>query len=286
MSRVFDKGRFAGGRIATRTTPVGDFDHGAQFVRLHAQPDDSAGLRLASASTLQAWDFHGRAVDAWIGVPQMRQLPATWANGLSIASSVTVTRLARRADGWWLTLHEPAGATSTAGPYDAVMLTVPVPQLTALLPAVAPPPPPVTYAPCLTLMAACLPGCPASIDLDGSADGPVAWLATEHDKPGRGGAARITVQAGPQWSEAHFEVPAEAVQEQMVRALAACGWPVEPVAYHRWRYARVVQAAPGPQWHGALGLGYAGDGFSGPRVGAAWHSGVVLAHRYLAWCRG
>jgi len=279
--QLFDKGRHPGGRISTRTTPIGTFDHGAQLLRDSEPAFASEMSALRQCGVLVPWVLPGVRSGTWTAVPAMRQLAATWAANLRVQCGTTVGSIRGCAGRWRLRARCVGAADIDVGPFDAVLLTLPVPQLVSVLPEAAPAPPNPHYAPCWTLMAGLATGRDAGVCPERAPDGPVAWVAAEHRKPGRGGVPRITVQAGPDWSAQHAEMPPAAVEALMVQGLAAEGMQVTHAVVHRWRYARVLKAASSPLWCERARLGYAGDGFAGPRIGAAWRSGVALAARYL-----
>jgi hypothetical protein len=93
-------------------------------------------------------------------------------------------------------------------------------------------------------------------------------------------------QAGPDWSRHHLELDREAASARLLDLMAetlGINLP-EPVyvSAHRWRYARVEHALGTPFLHEPeLGIGFAGDGFLGGRIEAAFNSGHSLAGRML-----
>ena len=70
---VFDKSSGAGGRMATRRSPFGGFDHGAQYftvrdprlaLALQTVPDSLTHCRPWSANAVRVLDPSGRLVEA------------------------------------------------------------------------------------------------------------------------------------------------------------------------------------------------------------------------------
>lgn len=118
-------------------------------------------------------------------------------------------------------------------------------------------------------------------------DGPIAALFREDTKPGRPGSpSRLTVHAAAEWSRAHLDASPEAVRTALLGALAdrfgVTASPDEARA-HRWRYAAVETTCEAPcLYDPGRRLGYAGDGCLGPRIEAAYDSGLALAERLLA----
>jgi predicted NAD/FAD-dependent oxidoreductase len=250
---LFDKARGPGGRMSVRRieTPSGEaaFDHGAQYFTVRGASFRDQVTGWAADGVAAPWPAAGP--EAWVGV-----------------------------------LH------TTEGPgdrFDAVVVAVPAEQAAVLLrdhdPALTAAAAESVSQPCWTVMAAfdrrldCLP------DVLRDA-GPLGWAARNGAKPGRGPVEAWVLQGSPDWSRDHLEDPAEAVSAALLAALAeAAGGPLPaPVAVsaHRWRYARSAPGAGAVLWSAATGLGCCGDWVNGPRVEAAWDSGVALAERMLA----
>ena len=297
--RLFDKGRGAGGRMATRRAEVDGhafaFDHGAQYLTARRKVF-AATLELAGA---KVWPRPGR----FVGSPRMSQLPRLLADGLDFVPGRHVLSVERRGDGWHL-LHAAAATVKpgrpapteglvTDGPFDAVILAVPSPQAAELLQAAAPHLAgrldKVVMAPCWTLMVALPerpPGLPDWLRPD---SGPIAWLARDSSKPGRQHADECwVVQASGAWSRTHLELPAAEVEALLIEALAKLAgvesWPAPRfIAAHRWRFALVEAPLGAPcLWDPAIGIGAAGDWCLGPRAEDAVESGVAVA---TAVCR-
>jgi len=309
---LFDKSRGVGGRMATRRaswtggdgrTQTVEFDHGAQTIAAR-QPRFQAQLTRAEAQgVVSRWqprvhaDWPAAAVrEVYVPLPGMPALARHLAQGVPQRLQQAVQRLHRSAEGWQLVL---AGG-DMAGPFDQVVLALPPAQAAVLLAGhhdhwadalVA-----VRMAPCWTLMA-------ATDDVDWPWDaaepgrGPLAWVARNDRKPGRGapmGTATWVAHATPAWSAAHLEAEPSDVALALQDALRALlptrragGQPLQwhHASVHRWRYAAPVAAAGGgPEcwWDAQAGLGVCGDFFSGGQVEAAWRSGDELADTIVA----
>lgn len=292
---VFDKGRAAGGRLATRRaeTEAGlrlGFDHGAQYLTAKG---DAFGTVLAAHAV--PWPAVTDRAGAFVGSPGMSALPRALAAGLSVSASRTVVSITRAGDGWTVHHHEgdlargpqPATPPDAAGPFDAVAVAVPHPQAVPLLPeALAARLAPVTVAPCWALLAAFAAplAAPDTLRPEGS---PLAWAARDSAKPGRTAAAECWVaHAGPAWTRAHLERKPDEVAPLLLDALAAATGTLPPVlhaAAHRWRYALVEAPLGAPCLvDQGLRIGAAGDWCLGPRAEHAWDSGTALARALLA----
>jgi renalase len=290
---LFDKGRAAGGRLATRRAEAEDgrrlgFDHGAQYLTARG-----AGFAAVLAVHATPWPAVADR-DAHVGTPGMSALPRALAAGLGVRASRSVVGLDRRGEGWILRHHAgdlargptPATPAEEAGPFDAVAVCVPHAQAAPLLPApLAAALAPVRIAPCWALLAA-LDGAVALPDAVRPASGPLVWAARDSAKPGRSAEAECWVaHAGPDWSRETLERPAEAVASALLAALAALAGPLPKtlhLAAHRWRYALVEQ----PLGLACLAdtaqrIGAAGDWCLGPRAEHAWDSGAALAAALL-----
>ena len=273
---VFEKSRGAGGRMSTKTTEFGSFDHGAQYftvrdARFEKALAISAQLvRRWSANTVRILDEAGRVVASslppkeahWVATPGMNALVRHWAKPL-IAKGLLhfetqVTRIQSDVlspKRWQLQTEGPATTAVHSG-FDVVVMAVPSPQAHALLlssqvakpfmNAIAK----VSVAPCWTLMLAFpqasqpnLPHLGPQWNAARSTHHRIAWLARESSKPERGGVERWTVQASPDWSTRHLEDNAERVKDKLLKAFTeVTGIRAEPpfAQVHRWRYAQTT----------------------------------------------
>ncbi|MBL6455105.1 NAD(P)-binding protein [Belnapia sp. T6] len=289
---LFDKGRAAGGRLATRRAEAGrrrlQWDHGAQY--LTARGADFAAL-LAECGAAP-WGEPGR----FVGVPGMSSLPRTLATGLDLRAGRHVVAL-EGGPGAWMLRHLdaalvrpgqplPAAEPHSDGPFDSVAITLPPAQAASLI---ARPAPglrqrleSVAIAPCWAVLAAFAerPDWPETLRPEA---GPIGWLARDSSKPGRDTAAECwVIQAGPDWSLAHLEDPAETIAPRLLAALPPAPPPLLLKA-HRWRYS-LVRAPLGEPclWLPAARIGLAGDWCLAGRAEAAFDSGRALAAALLA----
>lgn len=312
---VFEKSRGFGGRMATRNTVFGSFDHGAQYFTVRdarfaqALATVPQTVRPWSANAVRVLDAQGHMVEAalptrephHVASPGMNALVARWAEPLVAAGVVKLeTRvvkiepdaLKRRA--WQLRTTGPQDSQQVFGGFDTVLSAMPAPQLADLLrqsglaqgwqTQLAQ----VHTAPCWTLMLAF----PQAMQPSLSALGPqwnaarsthhrIAWLARESSKPGREPIERWTVQASPAWSQEHLDDTPERVVDKLCKAFAeVTGIRATPAhaQAHRWLYAQTT--APLGQshlWDAKTRLGACGDWCLGHRVENAFVSGLELA---------
>ena len=313
---LFEKSRGVGGRMATRESPFGSFDHGAQYFTVR-DPRLARALAVSpdickpwSANAVRLLDAQGRVAAAgqtareahWVPGPGMNALARSWAQPLREAGQIElqtrVQRLERDAlqpRRWQLQTQGADGSQRVFAGFDTVLLTLPAPQAAELLASADGMPESwlprirqVDMAPCWTLMLAF----PQAMQPGLNALGPqwnaarsthhrIAWLARESSKPGRGPVERWTVQASADWSREHLEDDPERVQGKLLRAFAeVTGIRAEPshLDTQRWRYARTLRPLGRSHlWSARSRLGVAGDWCLGHRVENAFVSGLELA---------
>ena len=312
---VFEKSRGAGGRMSTRSTAYGSFDHGTQYftardARFEKVLSTAATLvRPWSANTVRILDERGRVVTSslppkeahWVATPGMNALVRHWAEPLASAGQLhletTVVRIETdklEPKRWQLQTEGPGASTRVHSGFDAVLMAIPSVQASALLQSSQLGKPlltainKVSVAPCWTLMLAF----PQASQPDLPRFGPhwnaarsthhrIAWLTRESSKPGRGPTERWTVQASPDWSQRHLEDDAERVKTKLLKAFTeVTGIRAEPqhAEVHRWRYAQTITPlGKSHLWDAKSGLGACGDWCLGHRVEDGFLSGLELA---------
>ncbi|WP_291845444.1 FAD-dependent oxidoreductase [Maricaulis sp.] len=281
---VLDKGRGLGGRLATRRTEHGPFDHGAQYVTARDAGFAAWLDRAAMAGSAAPWAQLGVERTWWVGAPGMSKLVAPLADGLDVRRSCRVEQVRREGEGWAIACE--GGENLKA---DQLAVAIPAPQAKALLSGVTPLADgldAVRYAPCWTLMLSLAEPLDQAPRLYRASDGPCAWIACNTTKPGRsGGGENWVIQAGPGWSQTHLEETSDTVTALLQGAFESWAGALPDIRLsqvHRWRYARVLKALEAPcLWDGEAGIGLAGDWCLGPRVEAAYLSGRALAERIL-----
>ncbi|MCX7692804.1 FAD-dependent oxidoreductase [Tepidimonas taiwanensis] len=310
---VFEKSRGAGGRMATRRTAFGGFDHGAQFFTVRderfrlALQATGAPIAPWNVSLVRVLDELGRHVAAapparetrWVATPGMSALVHAWAQPLidgSVGQCHANARVVRLAPDpiaparWALHLDAADDTPPIHGGFDAVLLAIPAPQAAELLHASAVAADwqarlrdEVVMAPCWTLMAAW--PLAAQPGLDGL--GPrwhaarsdhhrIAWVARESSKPGREPLERWVIQASPAWSAEHLEDDAERITGKLLKGFAEItGIRATPghAVAHRWRYAQTQRA---------LGEPYLWDSRSGLGVCGDWCLGYRVESAFLS----
>jgi len=285
--RVFDKGRSVGGRLATREQDGRQLDHGAQYLTAR----DPRFVRFVRSwmqdSVVARWDYRERDAGGAtqsrsrpVGAGMNRSLPEHLARGLEVQSRTKVAPLP--ADD--LVLEDDS--RNALGRFSHVVVTAPLAQARELLhrhPRLVDRIARGSHAPCWALMVE-LATRPAEVDVL-RFDGPLAWVARDASKPGRPESETWVLHASPSWSREHLEEEPGAIAEQLLEAFAAEVGALPEVRFqvaHRWRYARVETPLGVPcVFDEEAGIVVAGDGCLGPRIEAAWLSGVAAAGRLL-----
>ena len=298
---LIDKARTTGGRLATRAIGPGLADTGAQFFTVReaafqAYVDEwqrtglvyvwSTGWSDGSLLATAAHDGYPRyAVHGGMNALARHLTDQVLAQGATIITDRRVTRVAQDGVGWQLTDEQGAHYLGSA-----LILTPPVPQSLALLdeggvrltPADRAALERITYAPCLCGLfwiegALTLPE-PGALQRPGT---DLAWVADNQRKGISPAATLITVHAGPDYSELHYDTP----EEELLATFQASLQPflrgkvkLHEAQLKRWRYAlptvthpaRYIQAQDLPP------LYFGGDAFGGPRVEGAALSGLAM----------
>ena len=311
---LFEKSRGLGGRMATRSSAFGSFDHGTQYFTVRDPRFELAlgtvpGVCKAwSANAVRVLDPVGRVIEAglpggerhWVATPGMNGLVKAWAAPLvedgNVLLQTRVTRISAdplRKNGWQLHTEGDDGSQHVYGGFDKVIVAIPSAQASDLLTtsglsSLAEPLKAVRVDPCWTLMVAY----PQAVQPGLITIGPqwnaarsthhrIAWMARESSKPGRERIERWTVQASAPWSAEHLQDSAERVTGKLLKAFAEItgirATPAHAEA-HRWLYAKTAQPLGHSHlWFKAQGIGLCGDWCLGHRAEDAFVSGLELA---------
>lgn len=299
-SRIIDKGRSVGGRLATRRIADGLADHGAQFFTARSEVWKHQVAQWQSDDLVTVWsngfsDGH-RQVESFDGHP--RYITRGGMNALArrlaadageLASFHLETRIVsvEPLDTGWRAVAE--SGTRWTGP--ALLLTPPVPQSLALLgastgrlssaqrDALSQ----IVYAPCVAGLYVITgetrlphPGALQRPDAD------VTWIA-DNQRKGISPAARvITLHAGARLSQSLWD-QSEASALQILSAELS-PWLDPAATIHqaqlkRWRYAQPIVTVPERCLlaSGLPPLVFAGDAFGESRVEGAYLSGLAAA---------
>lgn len=279
---VFEKSRGPGGRMSTRRSPHGRFDHGAAVLGPGEVPATD-GVTLAPLAPFGV-----------VPVPAASALPRALAEGLGVRAGIHVAPLEVDPAAGPVALGDRDGAP--LGAYDRVVLTAPAPQVAELArdaaPALAAAADEVGFLPCWAAMAAWEEPIAAPVAAV-RGEGPIRWAAAEAGKPGREPGTRWVVQADEDFSAARLEDDPGDVAADLLAALAAAlgapgGLPRPAhVAAHRWRYARVERPLAVPLLADPSGRVLAGGDWCTPAgpdadVAAGTVAAAAAAGRALA----
>jgi len=317
---VFDKGRFVGGRLASRDRDLNQFDYGAQYFTVKDQILRDFIEPLRQSSVVQSWQ--GRFVsqgesdpalslvsdgkERLVGVPTMRSLAEHIAEtaGIHVHTGCRVISVKRSESGWSLAFAEgecPAGESPEVEVlrqgFDYLVLNMPPFQAQALtnLDLGA-----YRFTPCIAVMLAF--DAPLALPFDGasfeSSTSFFSWLARDSSKPGRPPGERWVLHISGATADSLWQLSDEALTiEVLAKFHEFCAANFEQVdlpkpsfaKVHRWRYALALKpvdknAAPnlGYIYQQDLKLGYCGDWLHSPRVEGAFLSGYRLSDAIVA----
>lgn len=291
---VVEKSPGVGGRMSTRQTEYGGFDHGAQYVTSRTQEFSELLARLNQAGSIAAWRPRGRDNGRtwWVGQPGMSNFVRPLAEGLDIRFSCEVTALRQLPQGIEVSLSGPDGRQDRLVA-ERVVAAIPAPQAYRLLADTDPvfaALVEVRIAPCWAGMVAFAAPVDDMIDIHRISDGsPLALIARNGSKPGRKGETYV-LHASPAWSRDHLEDDPADVALALYRAfeerlLITGGGPrgrPDSLKVHRWRYALTEVALGGPFLGDASGRVFAcGDWCLEGRAEAAFLSGAALAEHLI-----
>ena len=279
---LLDKGRGAGGRMATRrlSTDLGEatFDHGAQSFTPSDPRFEARVKRWMDEGKVAPWPAAGEG--AFVGVPAMNAPLKAMAEDLDVRWATRAVQLSRSPAGWDVVTEE--GVVFQG---DALVIALPAEQagqrLAGVVPAWSAQALARPSSPCWTVMLVLSEPLPMAPDcLRGDDDAILGWAARNRAKPGRTGPESWVLQAGARWSEENIEASQAQVETDLLAAfserLARPLPTIMATSSHRWRYARPTADGSGPLWDPGLALGLCGDWLAAPTVEGAWLSGAQL----------
>ncbi len=300
---VFEKSRGAGGRMATRRTNFGDFDHGAQYFtarderfKRYVASWIEQGVVAGWKGRIAVYDCEGEYGESssdgrFVGMPGMSSVAKHVVRDLDMRTLTRVKHIRRQAARFeLLDEHE-----ESLGVFDRVIVTAPAPQTTELVRPfddLASAIQNITLNPCWAVMFQLVDQLPiewagAFVNL-----GPLRWISRNSSKPDRDhGAENIVVHASPEWSSARVEMGSDQVCSELLaafwRVLGLEPQPVVQAESHRWLYSIPAQVAPESCFSNAEETVFAcGDWAGGPRVEGAFLSGCAAAGRVLGTLAG
>jgi predicted NAD/FAD-dependent oxidoreductase len=285
--------------MATRRFQNGIFDHGAQFFTVRDPTFEALVADWQERGLILRWangfaqpngetklDGHPR----YRGRNGMTAIAKALAQTLEVEVNTHVRAISSNRSGWLIHLQ-----TGETRPARGVIMTAPVPQSLALLQAGQITLPTrsitalqsMTYDPCIALLAlaqeaSAIPT-PGAVQFE---EGPIRWIADNHQKGISPDGFAITIHASPGFSKANWEQDDQIIAGQLFTE--AGQWIRGEIAgyqIHRWRYSQPRQVYPEralvvPGRHPLI---FAGDAFGGPKVEGAARAGLHAADRLLSW---
>ena len=277
--KIFDKGRRIGGRAGTRRADGFTFTHGAQFLTARSDVFLDICNAAVAGGALTNWRFDNKAT--FIGRPTMRDFAAFLGRDLVISQAVEITGI--EAVNNHLYFFSADGIVASS---QRAIVTPPAPQTAALLrqlaPALAHAADSAIYAPCWTAMFGFdeAPPLPTTLEPLQFDIGAIAIANCEANRPESDSSNfALTIQASGEWSALHLEDSKEEIGRKLLIELShLLGVEMPNPIYqgcHRWRYAKVTKPATTAKLASECRrIAIAGDWVSGPRIEAAFLSGL------------
>lgn len=312
---MFDKGRFVGGRLASRDRDHNQFDYGAQYFTIKDQIFRDFIEPLRQTSVVQSWQgrFVSQGVsdpalslvsdgkERLVGVPTMRSLAEQIAESaeLNVHTGCRVISVKKSESGWSLAFAEgeSAGSAVVCEGFDYLVLNMPPVQAQALtnLDLGA-----YRFTPCIAVMLSFDTLLP--LPFDGvafeSAAAFFSWIARDSSKPGRPPGERWVLHISGATADSLWQLSDEALKEEVLAKFQEfCTANIEQIEMpshsfakvHRWRYALTLKPVDkngvpnlGYIFQQDLQLGYCGDWLHSPRVEGAFLSGHRLSDAIVA----
>lgn len=285
---IIEKSRSPGGRVTTRRSDGGEFDHGAQYMTSRTPELNAVVNRLAQSGILAPWrpEEKDSSRPWWVGQPGMSALGKVLAEGLDIRLRNRAVTIART-DGGYRVEVETAEEETYSISAKRIIVAIPATQAYALLSPVDPSFSGMTnveMAPCWCAMIAFNARLDTVPDLiRGEPSDILSFVSRNSSKPGRTGETFV-LHASPEWSRAHLEDEKPSVTEALLGAMQLMigkdfkmPQPVH-VGVHRWRYAQTRTPLGAPFIANAdSSLLACGDWCIGARIEAAHQSGLAAA---------
>ena len=304
--QLFDKGRAAGGRVATRRRDGAQFDHGAQFFTVRDDGFAAAIEPLLRDGAVAEWRGPFRTLRAgefgpdprpgvrYVGAPGMSALPRALCGGLEAVTNARVVAMRRENNAWHLEVERDGSVRAHAQAFDALLLAIPPAQAMDLLAASridgvalhAAQRTQQRLQPCICAMATFAQPIDDAIGGMFVQDEALAWASHDGGKPMRNGHPSYVLHATAAWSSSRFDLdPLASARELLVAFSRSLERPLPEVVSldaHRWRYAIAADGATeGCVEDAGQRIWLASDAFTGGRVEGAFCSGRSAAQSML-----
>lgn len=286
-----------GGRMATlRVRGEGTesaFDYGAQFFTVREPGFAYIVSEWQEAGLIEEWSrgfatadgsYYADGHPRYRGREGMIQIVEYMARNLNILLNCSLKAITYE-PGTWIVVDQ-RGQRYAA---DSLILTPPVPQSLVLLDAANIYIPEkarktlekISYEPCIALMVQLAQS--SQLPEPGgmwSLGEPIAWMADNYLKGISPSVGAITIHAGPEFSQAHWNDADDSIMNTLIQA--AGNWISQNVTSYRivrWQYSKPlwIHSEPCLAIDMPEPLVFVGDAFAGPRVEGAALSGLAAA---------
>ncbi|MBX9667076.1 MAG: NAD(P)-binding protein [Candidatus Obscuribacterales bacterium] len=297
--KLFDKGRFPGGRLASRDRDGYSFDYGAQYFTARGPRFRQFLLPLLKDRKVARWN--GRfgqlaeghlnedepASPRYVGVPLMRALAEQLSGDLNCCMSHFVTEVSRSNEKWTVRGRINNDCTDQEfvfADFDFLLLNMPPAQAALLRPHAQLEN--VEMKPCLALQVAFSDRINLSFDGIRLDDEVISWVARDSSKPGRSPGERWVIHASPDWSMGNYGESNETIEKSLLERFATVFnitlASIQFAKIQKWRFALPIAT---PDWGCIADRGaavfYCGDWCAGPRVEGAYLSGTKAAEAII-----
>lgn len=292
---LVDKGRGVGGRMSTRRSEDGVFDHGAQYFTVRTEAFQHFVDEWLDAGVVREWFRHldhetgSTGHPRYIGIGGMSAVPKAMAAPLPVQTDTKVVAIEWDGETW--KLRDLNGGMVLKGRY--LLITAPLPQAFALVEGALPRAIDATeasrfrnfsYRRSLTAMVRYSEG--TAIGGFGGrkhSHPDLLWVADNHLKGISPVPGAVTLHSSYEFGDRYWDAdPADWSQLLIEAAGDCCPGSVVSVQTHRWRFnlpERPIEEGVHLKRREHLVL--AGDAFGGPRVEGSVLSGIAAAEKLL-----
>ena len=294
---VFEKSNKLGGRLSTLNEQGFSFDHGAQFFTAknpafqifvkeleahHAAEQWNARfveLKFGEIQSERTWD---KDFPHYVGSPAMNSIAQYLARNIDIRFNQTITGIKKIKANWLLET-----ANSEIGPFDWLIIAIPVEQANDLLPKNLSPKmmlQDLKMQPCFTLML----GYEIENFFDWDAafvsDSILSWVSVNSSKPNRGKPLSIIAMSTNEWANQNLSKSDSIIINEMLNELAKIsGKTLNEASFiklKRWRYANASKQEQALEIVDyPLKLAFCGDWCISGRIESAFMSSLNLANK-------
>ena len=295
---VFEKSRGPGGRMSTRRSDFGRFDHGAQYFTLRDNNFKAFLKKPSLNNTFAPWDIDFYSWDKgefqkdihddirYVGTPGMNAICKALADDIDLFKGIRICELKRNRNLW--TLKDEDGQIYTD--FDFVISSAPPKQSFDLLKGhcdFTDQLENVEMRPCFSVIAKSakmvLP-----YDATRFKDHDIlGFAANNHSKPDRNDSNTIVLHSNFDWAKANIDRDQNDLLNEIMRSaedtFSLNFDDIEYKTIHRWLYANPFKNESGYKFllDESAGLGAFGDWCIVGRVECAYQSGQAIADSIL-----